>query len=935
MFNMFTRTFTAAFVLCLASAAFAQPEVQAIYARGQEHFKAKRWDDAIREYTEVLRLRSDVSGVYYSRGLCYLNKRVGEPKRTYQQEAAITANLKPGEKPPKSQNSLNAIADFTRSIELQPGAPSFASYYSRAQVYKLENDLEPAIVDLQKFIEVHPAFEQHPQFSTAKVQLTAIGNDYAQSLVTRGLYEIVMLSYSTVRGDKRTPEEIREDDERDRAIKDLFRKAVKYYQPVNSYSYAGRARARLQLDDFAGAVGDFKEAVKFTPNDASLIGDLANAYKRNKQLDLAVAEYGKIIAMPEAHSSVKIAKNNAYYRRGELYLEQNKLDLALADVNKAIADSPKNFVAYFLRGQVYAKQGKKTLARADFTTSMEASGLRKVAQIQIDMLDGKAAAKSEPAKPTQPATRPATPIRSSESPAPVWRSTSTDQIGSLADMLGFHSPKGLNLLCRAPFSGGVHPGIVLNKKCNIGYNGQEIAVSDFEVYLTTDNPKLELLAKDGEKYAIGKEANGTPLFLCYLNHQNWWLPGKVVNGNCNYTWQGKEYYSTKFLYGFLAPAKSAASVTTATPPATPAATTPEPIANFVVKPAPEPLESQFRKEMEFALTQQNPSWYRGVAFLNLAGALQKSGKPEKEVGELLGNKLLEIAYIDFYVVYEYILMNKNYNPPWSLTDKMLGSLTPEMRKKLRETSSLTVKNYLDKKPQPIITEIFKPGYGWGKTVSSNPAVPSSASTQNNDVAAAKNAADQAKTKLAALHVASGLIEKDPKLAIVHFRKALEVDPNYQPAKDGIAKIAADELIVKGDAFLQAKDFKSAFAEYNKAVETAPNHINTYWKRARASATAAVQDPNSVNKELLQSSLADFDTVVTMNSKFADGYFMRALVLFQLERWEPTLADLTKAISLDPNKAEYYDHRANVFRILGDDTKKMADIRRSNELRGVK
>jgi len=777
---------TILFILCAVSTAFSQPEVQAIYARGQEHFKAKRWDDAIREYTEVLRLRSDVSGVYYSRGLCYLNKRVLEPKRTYQQEAAITANLKPGEKPPKSQNSLSAIADFTRSIELQPGAPSFASYYSRAQVYKLENDLEPAIVDLQKFIEVHPAFEQHPQFSTAKVQLTAIGNDYAQSLVTRGLYEIVMLSYSTVRGDKRTPEEIREDDERDRAIKDLFRKAVKYYQPVNSYSYAGRARARLQLDDFAGAVGDFKEAVKFTPNDASLIGDLANAYKRNKQLDLAIAEYGKIIAMPEAHSSVKIAKNNAYYRRGELYLEQNKLDLTLADVNKAIADSPKNFVAYFLRGQVYAKQGKKTLAHADFTTSMEASGLRKVAQIQIDMLDGKAAVRSEPAKAVQQTTK-------------------------------------------------------------------------------TTTPKATNTAK---------------------------------------------------------PAASAAS------PA-------EPSASFVVMPAPEPLESRFRQEMQFALTQQNPSWYRGVAFLNLAAGLQKTGKPENEVGELLGNKLLEIAYIDFYVVYEYILMNKNYNPPWSLTDKMLGSLAPEMRKKLRETSSLTVKNYLDKKPQPIITEIFKPGYGWGKTVSSNPAVPSSASTQNNDVAAAKNAADQAKTKLAALHVASGLIEKDPKLAIVHFRKALEVDPNYQPAKDGIAKIAADELIVKGDQFLKAKDFRSALAEYNKAVETAPNHINTYWKRARASATAAVQDPNSVNKELLQSSLADFDKVVTMNSKFADGYFMRALVLFQLERWEPTLADLTKAISLDPNKAEYYDHRANLFRFLGDDTKKMADIRRSNELRGVK
>lgn len=774
-----------ALCLCAAANAFSQPEVQTIYARGQEHFKAKRWDDAIRDYTEVIRLRSDVAGVYYSRGLCYLNKRVGEPKKTYMQEAQIAGNLKPGEKPPKSQNSLNAIADFSKAIELQPGAPSFASYYSRAQVYKLENDLEPAILDLQKFIEVYPAYEQHPQFSTAKVQLTEIGNDYAQSLVTRGLYEIVMLSYSTVRGDKRTAEEIREDDERDRAIKDLFRKAVKYYQPVNSYSYAGRARARLQLDDFAGAVGDFKEAVKLKPTDASLIDDLANAYKRNKQFDLAIAEYSKIIAMPEAHPSVKIAKNNAYYRRGELYFEQNKLDLALADVNKAIADSPKNFVAYFLRGLVYAKQGKKTLARADFVKSMEASGLRKVAQAQLDMLDGKTQPKPEKAKPEQQTTK-------------------------------------------------------------------------------TETPKA----------------------------------------------------------------------TTTAQPATPAATTPEPSANFVLKPAPEPLESQFRKEMEFALTQQNPSWHRGVAFLNLAAGLQKTGKPEKEVGELLGNKLLEIAYIDFYVVYEYILMNKNYNPPWSLTEKLLGSLTPEMKKKLRETSSLTVENYLAKKPPIKISEIFKPGYGWGKTVSSNLAAPSNAATQNNDAATAANLSNEARKKLAALHVGRGILEKDNKAALIHFRKALEVDPNYAPAKEMIANINADEFIAKGDVFLKAKDYRSALAEYSKAVSTAPYYINAYWKRAIASAESALQDPNAVNNELLSSSMADFDKVLKIRPEFAEGYYVRALVMIKLKKWENAMADLTKAISLNPKKAEYYDHRANVYRVLGDDAKKMADIRKSNELRGI-
>ncbi|MEZ5422488.1 MAG: hypothetical protein R2682_05265 [Pyrinomonadaceae bacterium] len=37
---------------------------------------------------------------------------------------------------------------------------------------------------------------------------------------------------------------------------------------------------------------------------------------------------------------------------------------------------------------------------------------------------------------------------------------------------------------------------------------REASVHFFEIYLTSDNPKLELLAKEGEKYAIGKDSNG-------------------------------------------------------------------------------------------------------------------------------------------------------------------------------------------------------------------------------------------------------------------------------------------------------------------------------------------------------------------------------------------------------------------------------------------
>ncbi len=543
-----------AFLFGLSATAFAQPEVQAIFARGNEHLQAKRWDAAIREYTEAIRLRPDVAGLYFNRGVAWFGKRVDEPKRTYQQEAAITADLKPDETPPKSQNSLNAIADFTKAISLG-STPPHPPYYGRARVYIQENDLEPAILDLRKFIELHPTFAQNPNYNDAGAKLTKISNDFAEKLVTRGLYEVVMASYLD-HGEGSTPEQIKQHEKEMGEIKAIFRKATEYYRPNNSFTRAGRARAYLQLDNFSAAISDFEAAVKLTPNDANLVSELAGAYKRNKQFDKAIGVYNTVLAMPETHSSIKIQKNNALYRRAELYFDQNKLAEALADLNNLLIAVPTYQVAYFLRGRVYANQGERTLARADFVKASETSGLRKIAQIEIDKLDGKTPPKPETVKPAATTTN--STAASVPLPTPVWRKTSSTQIETVPrSALGLNSPQGLNLLCRASYQGSIVPGIVLGKKCTFGDGGAEASVHFFEIYLTSDNPKLELLAKEGEKYAIGKDSNGAPLYLCYLNYQNWWLPGKVVNGTCHFTWQGKELSSATFNYGYLAPAKPA------------------------------------------------------------------------------------------------------------------------------------------------------------------------------------------------------------------------------------------------------------------------------------------------------------------------------------------------------------------------------------------
>ncbi len=239
-------------------------------------------------------------------------------------------------------------------------------------------------------------------------------------------------------------------------------------------------------------------------------------------------------------------KNNDYHGRGFIRYSfgdtyegwwQNGRQTGLGTYNWATGDKyvgkMENFVLDGL-GQLYKKDGTKT---------------------EGYWVNGKYIGKNPPTasqNQTQSVKQTANNSTSNLSTQLIWRKTNPNDIANLKQILGFNAPNGkLNFLCRAEYAGGVHPGIVLVNKCNIGYAGKAIVLENYEVYLPADNPNFELLAKEGEKYVIGTESNGTPIYLCYLNYQSWWLPGKIVKGNCNYTWQGIEYYSTNFNFGFV------------------------------------------------------------------------------------------------------------------------------------------------------------------------------------------------------------------------------------------------------------------------------------------------------------------------------------------------------------------------------------------------
>ena len=139
------------------------------------------------------------------------------------------------------------------------------------------------------------------------------------------------------------------------------------------------------------------------------------------------------------------------------------------------------------------------------------------------------------------------------------------------------------------------------------------------------------------------------------------------------------------------------------------------------------------------------------------------------------------------------------------------------------------------------------------------------------------------------------------------------------------------------AFQQIKVWKNSGALWSHAIETYPNSYMARTNRAQylsakegkyeealADFAIALQmEPNDsfslinratiyINQQNFQAAYADADSLVKHVPHIAKGHYLRGVAAFQLNQPEQALADLTKAIQLDPDSEEAYSYRGVVF-----------------------
>ena len=166
-------------------------------------------------------------------------------------------------------------------------------------------------------------------------------------------------------------------------------------------------------------------------------------------------------------------------------------------------------------------------------------------------------------------------------------------------------------------------------------------------------------------------------------------------------------------------------------------------------------------------------------------------------------------------------------------------------------------------------------------------------------------------------------KEDYKNALIHFSKAIELNPSYTDAY-------CNRALAKGNL----KDYKGAIGDYDIAIELNPSDTEAYAGRAMikyysGDFQGVIDDCNKVialnpsemlsvsfnyrglakaNLSDYQGAIQDYNKAIELNPSFAKTYNNRGYIKGHLSDHEGAIQDYSKAIQLDTSWAEAYSNR---------------------------
>lgn len=234
-----------------------KPSLAEAYAyRGALHDERKEKDDAFHDYSEAIRLDSNAAGPLYHRGLIFLERKELDKALTDFSEALRAS---PNYAAAYTQRGIvyafkrewdAALASFDSAIGIDP--KSTLAYEQRAYVHRRKDETDKAIADYTEAIRLEP--ERAETYRSRAILLNKAHRpdeaiaDFAEAIRLNSKDQISLEQLAIAYERKDDPE---------RTIVD-FSAIIDRYPSRKAYEY--RARAYAKKGDYVSAMADFKQA---------------------------------------------------------------------------------------------------------------------------------------------------------------------------------------------------------------------------------------------------------------------------------------------------------------------------------------------------------------------------------------------------------------------------------------------------------------------------------------------------------------------------------------------------------------------------------------------------------------------------------------------------------------------------------------------------
>jgi tetratricopeptide (TPR) repeat protein len=310
---------------------------EAYWGRGWAYQCKREWDKALKDYARFLRREQNVGQVYFNRGLIFLEQKKWKRARNDFSEAIrcepnnANAFLNRAKAHLEMNNLDGALASADSAISLEPAWTE--AYALRAKIHRRRNELNLARVD-DRLASHLPA--ERPTSSPWTVA----------DFLKRARFNLLAHRYEEVI--------------------DLCDRALS--ANLSSYftdALITRGNAYLGLGDWGRALRDFDEAIKLSPENSGAFFGRGNAYVRKKEREKAIADFSEAIRL-------KPAESEAWYNRARASLAMEKIEQALSDFSEAIRLNPKFAEAYAHRALALlrAKRGDEALKDAQAAVAL-------------------------------------------------------------------------------------------------------------------------------------------------------------------------------------------------------------------------------------------------------------------------------------------------------------------------------------------------------------------------------------------------------------------------------------------------------------------------------------------------------------------------------------------------------------------------------------